>query len=395
MKVLLINSVCGRQSTGRIVSDIKKILKENGHDSRIAYGEKFSIAEPDDYHIGNEIIRYLHAGYARCFDSVGLGSYYATKKLVNWIREYDPDIIHLHNIHGYYINIRVMFEYLKESNKKVVWTFHDCWPFTGHCAYFDYVGCEKWKTKCEKCTQRSEYPSRLLIDRAKRNFELKKELFTSINSMTLVTPSKWLSGLLGESFLKNYPTKVIYNGIDTSTFYPRQEYPALLEKYKDKKIILGVSSVWDRRKGMNYFVELSKTLNDNYQIVLVGLTKKQINGLPGNIIGIERTESKEELARLYSSAFVFLNPTLEDNFPTTNIEALACGTPVITFNTGGSGEAISTNTGKIVYKKEVNEIVQLLSRMKLNREDCAKAGKLFDMRDKYSQYLALYEDLCK
>ena len=393
MRVLLINSVCGRQSTGRIVSDLKKTLTKNGNECRVAYGEKNSIADVDDYHIGFEISRYTHAVYARLFDASGFGSKIATKRFLSWVENYDPDIIHLHNIHGYYLNIKLLFNFLRNSGKKIVWTLHDCWAFTGHCAYFDYVNCSKWKKGCYCCPQKREYPTSLLLDRSKTNYEIKKNLFSGIDNLTLVTPSIWLSDLISKSFLKNYKKAVINNGIDTETFYPRQDYPVIVEHFNNKKILLGVAAVWDRRKGLNFFLDLASKLSDDFQIMLVGLTEKQIRSLPSNVIGISHTDSKEQLACLYSSAFAFLNPTLEDNYPTTNIEAIACGTPVIAFQTGGCPEVVTERTGAIVRKGDIDGMLKQINELTVDREECSRIGKSYGSESRYAEYINLYHEI--
>ena len=344
MKILQINSVCGVGSTGRIATDLYKVSEEQGHQCKIAYGRGTAPQGIDSIKIGSNLDNYMHVLKTRIFDKHGFGSVNATKKFIEEVKEYDPDVIHLHNIHGYYINIEILFNYLKEANKPVIWTLHDCWAFTGHCAYFDYVGCSKWKNGCNKCPQKEGYPTSKVFDNSKLNYEKKRELFTSVKNMTIVTPSKWLANLVKESFLGKYPVEVINNGIDLDIFKPTKSY--FREQYglEDKFIVLGVASVWEERKGLKYFVELSKELSDDYKIVVVGVTEKQKKELPNNILAITRTNNVKELAEIYTVADVFVNPTLEDNFPTTNLEALACGTPVISFNTGGSVESIDNKT---------------------------------------------------
>lgn len=349
MKVLLINSVCGIRSTGRICTDIAEMLEKQGHECKIAYGRE---TVPQKYQkfavkIGNEINVKIHALQSRFFDNSGFGSKITTLKFIEWVKEYDPDVIHLHNLHGYYLNIEILFSYLKTCGKKIIWTLHDCWSFTGHCAYFDFVDCKKWRKGCFDCPEKKAYPSSLILDRSNKNFFKKKNIFTNIPNMTVVTPSNWLKGLVKQSFLQDYPIKVINNGVDTSIF--KATKTKILEKYGlvNKRIILGVASVWDRRKGLDYFIQLSKFLDDTFAIVVIGLNEAQIKELPNNILGIKRTESETELAQWYSAADIYINPTLEDNYPTTNLEAISCGTPVITFNTGGSGES-ATLFGKVI-----------------------------------------------
>ena len=397
MKVLQINSVCGIGSTGRIVVQIHKLLKEKGYKSYVAYGRDYARDCDSTVRIGNKFDNYMHVAITRLFDRHGFGSKKATANFIEKVEKIDPDIIHLHNIHGYYVNIELLFKYIKEANKPVVWTLHDCWAFTGHCAYFDYIGCDRWKTGCYECPQKKTYPSSILIDNSKRNFERKKELFTGIKNMVIVTPSRWLAGLVKESFLSKYPVKVINNGIDLEIFKPMESDFRKRYGLENKFIILGIANVWDRRKGYDYFIKLSETLKQDEIIVMVGLTEKQKKNLPKNIIGITRTNNVKKLAEIYSAADVFVNPTLEDNFPTTNLEALACGTPVVTFNTGGSPECIDENCGVVVEKGNLKELVNVLKIIKSKGRSsyiwqCVeRAKKLYDKNNKYNEYLFLYK----
>jgi len=390
VKVLMINVVCGIRSTGRICTDLATALEAQGHEVKIAYGRENVPEQFQKYavRIGTDRDIMLHGVKARLFDGAGFGSKTATIRFIKWVKEYDPDVIHLHNIHGYYINVEVLFNYLKTCGKKVIWTLHDCWSFTGHCAYFDYVSCEKWKTGCYSCSQKTEYPSRIGPDMSKPHYALKKNLFTGIQDMTLVTPSQWLADLISESFMKEYQTRVIYNGVDTAIFKPTEGN--VKEKYGcvGKKIVLGVAAVWDKRKGLSSFVELAKRLDESYQIILVGLSRDQIDKLPSSIIGIERTNSVQELASLYSAADVFVNPTLEDNYPTTNIEAIACGTPVITYETGGSSESAKMY-GTAVPKRYMSKLVKAIQ----NAEKIVPGIVDIDYRNTVRKYVELYEEI--
>ena len=396
MKILQINSVCGVGSTGRIATDLYKVLEEQGHECKIAYGRGTAPEGIDTIKIGSNLDNYTHVFKTRVFDKHGFGSVNATKKFIEEVKEYDPDIIHLHNIHGYYINIEILFNYLKEANKPIIWTLHDCWAFTGHCAYFDYVGCDKWKDGCYKCQQKQRYPTSSVMDNSKLNYEKKKELFTSVNNMTIVTPSKWLANLVKESFLAKYKVEVINNGVDLEIFKPTESDFREKHNLQDKFIVLGVASVWEERKGLKYFIELEKELSNDYKVVVVGVTEKQKKELSNNILSITRTNDVQELAEIYTIADVLVNPTLEDNFPTTNIESLACGTPVITFNTGGSIESIDKNTGKIIDKISTKNVVSTLELSKANEKlkasNCInRAIELFDKRKNFDKYICLYK----
>ena len=341
MRYLFINSVCGYGSTGKIVADTCRRLRAQGHECAVAWGRiKINSDNISTYRIGTKLDIYVHAIGTRLWDREGLGSKRATKKLLKWMDAYNPDVIWLHNLHGYYINFELLFAYIKSKKIKVYWTLHDCWSFTGHCTYFTIANCEQWKTHCQNCTQTHRYPACYGKSHVYSNFERKKNAFTNVKDMTLITPSKWLRDLVKDSFLQEYPVVVQYNTIDHEIFKPtasnfRQRYGL-----ENKKIILGVASVWDERKGLNDFIKLAQMLDEEYVIVLVGLTPKQIKKMPAGILGLERTNSWKELAEIYTAADVYVNLTYEDNYPTTNLEAQACGTPCITYRTGGSGESV-------------------------------------------------------
>lgn len=361
MRILFINSVC-YGSTGTIVKNLIKEYEAQGHDCAIAYGRGKLPIGFYSFKIGNRISFLLHVISNRVFDNHGLCSKYATKKLVKWIESYNPDMIWLHNIHGYYLNYPILFKYLSKTKAKVKWTLHDCWSFTGHCAYFDYANCEKWKTKCFDCPSKKDYPTSFLIDRSKKNFLEKKEFFTTLpkERLELITPSNWLANLVQKwSFLSKYDISIENNKIDTNVFKPTPN--SILQKYKiaDKKVILGVASVWDRRKGLNDFIELNKILPDGYKIVLIGLNKKQIKKIPRSICAICRTNNQMELVYWYSSAYCLFNPTHEDNYPTILLEAKACGCKIITYDTGGCKEIIGSND-VLLKTKDYAEILNHL-----------------------------------
>lgn len=389
MKVLMINVVCGIRSTGRICTDLAVELEKQGHEVKIAYGRENVPKQFQKYavRIGTDLDVKLHGIKARLLDGVGFGSKNATVKFIRWIKEYDPDVIHLHNIHGYYINIEVLFNYLRICGKKIIWTLHDCWAFTGHCVYFDYVQCDKWLKGCYHCIQKKEYPCSIGLDKSKRNYKMKQQLFIGISNLILVSPSRWLANLVKQSFMKEYIIQVIHNGIDTEVFKPTESDFRKKYHLENKKIILGVASIWDRRKGLNSFVELSKHLSDEYQIILVGLKEEQIKELPNNIMGILGTDSPEELAAIYTLADVFVNPTLEDNYPTTNIEAIACGTPVISYDTGGSGESAEMY-GVSIPKNNLEELITALKNISYIKQ------KKFDIdyHGTVREYLQLYQE---
>lgn len=395
MKILQINTVCGTGSTGRIATDLYKVYEKAGYECVIAYGRGNAPDGIKSIKIGSNLDMYMHGIKTRVLDKHGFGSIEATKSFIKEVKKYNPDVIHLHNIHGYYINIEILFKYLKESGKKIIWTLHDCWSFTGHCSHFEYIGCEKWKNECKECLQKKEYPSSKLLDNSNWSYKRKKELFTSIDKdkLTIVTPSKWLANLVKQSYLKKYEVEVIHNGIDLNIFKPTESDFRKKYNLEDKKVILGVASVWTEKKGLNYFIKLANELDDNYKIVLVGVNKKQKKKLSKNIVAIERTNDIEKLVKIYSSADVFFNPTLEDNFPTTNLEALACGIPVITFDTGGSIECIDKLCGIIVNKGDIKSIYKNIIKI-LNGDflkyNCMRKINEYEKNDKFKEYIKVF-----
>lgn len=320
--------------------------------------------------IGNFLSVYFHVLIARLGFN-GYGSYFSTKKLVKRIKKINPDIIHLHNIHGYYINLKVLFRFLKNEYKgKIIWTLHDCWTFTGHCSYFTLAKCNKWKNSCCNCPQLKSYP-RTLFDSTKREYNFKKKLFSGLNNVILVTPSIWLKKLVKESFLKNYNVEVINNGIDLNFFKPIYD-KQIYKKYnipKNKKILLGVANIWEERKGLKDIYKLVDMISSEYQIVIVGNLLKKCK--KSNIIYIDRTDNSEELVKLYTIAYYVLNFTYEDNYPTINLESIACHTPVITYNIGGCVEQISKDSGIIVEQSEINDVILALKTdYKFNFRNC-------------------------
>ena len=334
--------------------NLHKSMLAQGIDSYVVWGRGREPIGNREYKMTNSLDVAIHGVYSRFSDRTGFASSTVTRRLVAWLSKIKPDIIHLHCIHGYYLNIKILFDYIRQNNIRVVWTQHDCWTFTGHCAYFDAVGCEKWKTGCFDCPQLNTYP-KAFVDNSKKNWLEKKSFFSGLN-IQIVTPCKWLKKKIEQSFLGCYPIKVIYNGIDLSKFKKiDSEDTKKRLGLLGKDVILGVASEWTERKGMKDFIALDNMIDHSkYQILLVGVTKKQQRNLPSTIRSIERTENVQELVKIYSMASVFFNPTYEDNFPTTNLEAIACGTPVVTYRTGGSPESVEkTGCGFVVEKGDL------------------------------------------
>lgn len=393
MKVLFINEECGTGSTGRICTDIAAALEERGHTAEIAYGRNANImpAQFQRYavRVGTDTDLKLHGVKARLLDGAGFGSRVPTKKFIKWVQEYDPDVIHLHNLHGYYINVEILFEYLRTCGKKVLWTLHDVWAFTGHSAYCDAVQCEKWKNGCGNCPQLHVYP-KAFIDKSAKNFKKKRKLFTGIRNLEVITPSKWLADLVQQSFLKAYPVSVIHNGIDTSKFHPMESNFREKNGLECKKILLSVATMWNDLKGYTDFFRLAEMLGETYQIVMVG-NRGQAPDLPvpSNIMQIDRTQNIQEMAALYSAADVYLNLTYCDTYPTVNLESAACGTPVITYAVGGSTESAVKFGGMAVKRGDINGVVNALKKigeLKVKVDDVSMLDKKYAVAEYLKRY---------
>ena len=393
-KLVEINVVCNG-STGKIMCDIAKKATEEGIDTYCFYGRGNPQKNIKCIRIGNDISVYFHTLLARIGFN-GYGSYFSTKRLIKQITKINPDIIHLHNIHGYYINLKVLFNYLKKDYKgKIIWTLHDCWAFTGHCSYFSYIKCKKWQNHCFSCPQLKFYPKEY-IDTTKREFKLKKEIFSGLKNLTVITPSFWLKKIVEKSFLNKYEIKTIHNGIDLEIFKPVRD-KKILEKYNisnDKKILLGVANKWEERKGLNIFLKLEKYLNDDEIIVLVGLTKKQISKMPSKIVGIERTDNQKELAKIYSMSEVFINPSSEETFSLVTVEAMACGLPVIVCGISAPKELVSKEIGIVLNSynsKDYYNAYRIISEKKNNRKNIVKYAQKFSKEKMIAEYLKNYK----
>lgn len=342
MRVLFINSVCGVLSTGRICTDQADALREQGHEVKIAYGRETVPQRYEDYavRIGTDLDVRLSAVHTRLTDKHGLANRNATKRFLEWADRFDPELLWLHNLHGYYIDVEQLFRWIKSRPQmQVRWTLHDCWAFTGHCAHFTFVGCDRWKSGCHHCPETRQYPAAFRSG-CEENYRRKRETFTGVAHMTLVAPSQWLADLTRESFLREYPVEVCYNTIDKDLFRPTDGDLRVRYGLEGQKLVLAVASAWGERKGLPDLIRLSGMLPEDYTLVVVGLTEKQKRSLPSAMVGITRTHDASELAHIYTTCDVFVNPTYEDTYPTVNLEAQACGTPVITYRTGGSVESV-------------------------------------------------------
>ena len=397
MKVVQITTSVNWGAVGRIAEQIGEHVIANGGTSYIFYGRYSKASKSKSFSCSNKLSLAVNLFFSRVFDCEGLAAWLSTRFLIARLKKINPDIIQLHTLHGYYLNYNILFKYLNKRNIPIVWTFHDCWAFTGHCAHFVSANCCKWETMCCKCPLLGEYPKAILFDGSRRNYRKKKDLFTSNNNLHIVAVSEWMARLVKLSFFKDKDIKVIHNGIDLTVFKPYER------EVKEQFIILGVASVWTEKKGLNDFFNLREILNSKvFNITLVGLNKEQLLSLPEGIIGIERTESIEELAKLYSSADVFVNLTYEDTFPTVNIESLACGTPVVTYNTGGSPEAIDSKTGFVVEQGNINKVASIIQSInskhseekdEIRRLCRERAVMLFEKNARFKDYMQLYSSL--
>ena len=391
MKIVQINATCGVGSTGKICVGISEVLAEKNIENYILYssksnGYKYGIKCSDDNYIKMQALK------SRILGNYGFNSKKATRRIIDELERIKPDIVHLHNIHGHDCNLEMLFTYFKRKKTKLIWTFHDCWAFTGYCPHFTMVNCDKWQTQCTQCVKSREQS--WIFDKSSMLFEKKKQLFEGLD-LTIVTPSQWLSKLVKQSFLRDYPVKVINNGIELNVFRPNESNFIQRYRLENKKIVLGVSFGWNKSKGLDVFVDLAKRLPDDYQIILVGTDSGVDRFLPDKIVSVHRTQNQQELAEIYSSADVFVNPTREENYPTVNMESLACGTPVLTFRTGGSPEMLDETCGSVVDCDDVDalgkEIIRICTEKPYPKEACIKKSKEFDRNERYREYLKLYE----
>lgn len=394
-RLFQINITANWGSTGKIAECIGVAAVAHGWESYIAYGRWCNPSSSRLIKVGDWWDKYLHFGEQRIRDNEGLCSRVATKKLIAKIDEIKPDVVQLHNIHDHYLNYRLLFEYLNRTGIKVVWTFHDCWAFTGHCFHFVTKDCSRWQTGCYDCPMKNVLP-KTFLDRSKKNYELKKKLFGGCKNLTIVPCSDWMAGFVRQSFLKDKRIEVIKNGIGLNVFKPsgRKENDGTFR-------VLAVSSLWYKEKGLHDIYRLRGLLPEKYLITIIGLTAQQVDRLPSGIEGMERTQNVQELVRLYSEANVLINPTYADTYPTVNLEALACGTPVITYKTGGSPETIDEDTGAVVEQGDVAAMAEAIKivcgedRLQYAIACRKRAEENFDKDKCFEKYVHLYNDLLK
>lgn len=391
MKIVQINATCGVGSTGKICVGISEVLAKENIENYILYSSRSNgcacgISCSNDRYIKIQALK------AKLWGNYGFNSVRATRRMIDALERIKPDIVHLHNIHGHDCDLERLFAYFKAEKTKLVWTFHDCWAFTGYCTHFVMAKCSKWQSQCTQCVQKRTYS--WFADQSTKLFEKKKELFDGLD-LTVVTPSRWLAGLVEQSFLKNYPVEVINNGIDLNVFRPNEGDFRRRYGLGDQKIVLGVAFGWDERKGLDVFIHLARRLPNDYKIVLVGIDGKTAKSLPEGVISIPRTQNQQELAEIYSAADLFVNPTREENYPTVNMEAIACGTPVLTFCTGGSPEMLDDTCGSVVDCDDVDalegEIIRICTDKPYSVAQCINKAKGFHKDKRFKEYLKLYE----
>ena len=401
MRVVQINMV-DFGSTGKIMLQIAKVARDQGMEMRTfstrQQSKRYSpMPTPPEGHqyYGSYVGNNLHYIFARITGKYGCYSHISTWKLIRQLKEFKPDLIHLHNLHSAFLNLPMLFRYVRENDISVIWTLHDCWAFTGNCPHFSMAGCTKWKNGCHTCPQTKVYPCSV-IDNSRVMWKKKQQWYGGIDRLTVTTPSQWLANLVKQSFIKKADVRVINNGIDLSVFQPTAS--DFRKKYgcEGKFILLGVSFNWGKQKGLDVFMELAKRLDDSYQLVLVGTSNEIDKILPENIISIHRTSSQQELAEIYTAANLFVNPTREDTYPTVNMEALACGTPVLTFSTGGSPEIPDETCGSVVDCDDLQGLISEICRIKetapFPERVCLERSRAFDMYDRFNEYLELYKN---
>lgn len=401
-KLLQIDSCLGILSTGRITESIAALATVKGWDCYIAHGARcIGETRQTHYQITKKFDEYVHYAQSLLFDSHGLHSTAATRRLVKWIDSIKPDVINLHCIHGYHLNYKVLFEYLNAHDIPVVWTFHDCWAFTGHCGHFVSAECNKWMTECHDCVLKGDYPKAIGFDRSRRNFRLKKDLFLSVRNMTIVPVSYWLNEMVKQSYFKNVPSRVIYNGVDTDVFQNRKSNLRHEMGLEGKVVLLGVASAWSDSKGLSDYICLSKTLPEHYKIVLIGVSDNLSKSLPSDILCIGRTSNSIQLAEYYSMADIVMNLSYAETFGLTTAEGMSCGTPGIVYNRTASPELITPETGMVVEAGDISAIVNAIKEISSRGKDfyskaCReRALTYFDKTKRFAEYVDLYEELIK
>lgn len=398
LKILTLN-LGNYGSTGRIIDSLAKLAAERGHTTRRAYPLSYRTLAPreGDVIVCSRTVNRINQRLARLTGLIGFFSYFHTLRFISRAKKYSPDLLHIHNVHSSFICLPLLSRYIKRSGVRTIWTLHDCWAFTGKCAHFTAAGCDGWRHGCGDCPELASYP-RTDRDLSAYLLKKKKKWLSDLPDLTLVTPSKWLASLVSESFLGCYPVRVIQNGIDTELFCPRESDVRERLEVGERHLLISVSLDWSERKGLDTILELARRLGDGYRILLVGFDG-DTQALPENVCAIARTSSQVELAELYSAADLFVNPTREDTFPTVNLESLACGTPVLTFDVGGASEMLSPSCGVSVAVGDTDALEREARRIcedaPFASDDCVARASEFVARERFEEYIKLYEDQTK
>jgi putative colanic acid biosynthesis glycosyltransferase len=401
-KLLQINIEVNSGSTGRIAEELGIVAMESGFESYITYARGFNPSKSTIIKIGNKLSILLHFFKTRFLGEHLNGSFLPTVLLIRKIKKIKPDIIHLHQMHGYYINVPLLFKFLKNSNIPIVWTLHDCWAFTGHCSYFTLVGCDKWKSNCYKCPQFNRYPKSLFFDKSNQEYRSKNKLFNELPNLVLVGVSDWVARLANESFLKRKRITSVFNGVNTEIFKQIDNRNEVLTKYNinpERKILIASGTTWIKSKGLDDYKNLANILSENYQLVLVGVDKSIASEIPSKIVTIRRTESQKELAELYSAAEILLCLSYQESFGMTPVEAMACGTPAIVYNNTALSELINEKTGRLVPTGDLNKVVEMINEIatlgknSFSLNCIQRAKENYDMKVTYKKYLNLYFEL--
>ncbi len=381
MRIAQINT-CSYGSTGGIAKKIHAELSEQGHESLFAYG-----FGPDVNHksvkISNKVSGLVHKVISEFIGLHGYASVISTIKLVKKLKKFKPDIIHLHNLHGGYINLKILFDYIKKENIKTVITLHDCWLFTGKCYHYYEARCDKYLHNCGNCPQLSMYPKSKFFDFTTKMLNDKKNLFKGIKNLHIVTVSQWLKEQAQATFLGRFPISVVSNGVnDVFRVTNSTEQTEVTDKIKGKFVILSVASVWDEHKGMKDIEDLSLRLADDEVILVVGkITNKK--PLPDNIITIDRTENIEKLVEIYNAADVYVSMSTEETFGLTIAEALCCGVPAIVYNATACREMVENGkNGYVAQPHNIEQVYEYIQNIKADSFTCERMSVFF--KEKYS-----------
>lgn len=421
MRIAYIN-VTSVMSTGRIAVELCRMAEAGGHRALLCHARGTCPGDVPSLRVGNRMDTAAHALLARVTDRAGFYSRRSTRQLVSELEKYKPDLVHLHNIHGYYLHLPTLFEYLKRNDIPTVWTLHDCWAFTGHCAYYTMAegapppdgerrraacgeGCERWLNGCGNCVLLREYPRSWLVDQSARNWREKRALFSGVPHMVLVTPSEWLKDQVKRSFLGSYPVYALPNGIDLTAFAPCVDENFMrdtarfygLDKAGNRPLIISAASAWDGRKGLDDLIELSEVLGEDYCVAAVGLDEYQIRSLPPHtVLGVPPTGNLNDLCALYTAADLYISLSHGETMGMTLVEALACGTQVLCYDTTAMPEIVTPEVGEVAPMGDMDAVadaVRRLCRSHKSPADCRARAAAYAAPLRFGAYLKLYHNM--